>query len=203
MLPRRCTLCLMVLGSLLLAGFAVRARADYGVVTAQPLADPLKAEIDERPTGTWRATIQEKTYYLHVGSGGIVGQANWMELILVNQGEKHSFYLHHRVGYTCTIGDQNYFHVANMSKEISQLRGVKAEELISSVERYSIMKYDVTEDTLDVWSADQKLVREAIEAGEIKGSGENLDDTAENVRRFIESAGPKLWRKNVHYVRVK
>jgi hypothetical protein len=64
----------------------MRAEADYGVESTRPVSDPHQASIDDRPVGTWRAVIQEKTYYLHVGTGNIVGQSNWMELVLVNPG---------------------------------------------------------------------------------------------------------------------
>ena len=203
MFHRRFILSGIALVSLLLPGFAMRAKADYGVESNRPLSDPRGARVDERPVGTWRTVIDDKQYFLHAGTGNIVGQSNWMELVLVHPGEKPSFYLHHKVGFASTIGDQSFFNVANMSVLISQLRGSKTEELKSSVERYDIFRYDVTEDYLDVWAADQKFVREAIEAGRIKGNGATVDDTTENLVRFIESSADKLWGKKVRYTRVK
>ncbi|MHC4399547.1 MAG: hypothetical protein ACYTG0_07700 [Planctomycetota bacterium] len=203
MFHRRFILSWIALVSLLLPGLGKRAEADYGLESNRPLSDPRQATIDERPVGTWRTIIDGKQYFLHAGTGNIVGQSNWMELVLVHPGEKPSFYLHHKIGFTSTIGGQSFFSVTNMSVLISQLRGSKTEELTSSVERYDIFKYDVTEDYLDVWAADQKLVREAIEAGKIKGSGQTIDDTTENLIRFIESSADKLWGKKVRYTRVK
>ena len=202
MLRRRFTLSLFALVSLLLLGFGMRAEADYGVASNRPLSDPHLASIDDRPVGTWRAVIQEKTYYLHVGTGNIVGESNWMELVLVNPGDKPTFYLHHKVGFPSTIGEMGFFNVANMSILISQLRGSKTEELVSSVERYDILKYEMTEDYLDVWPADQKVVRAAIEAGEVKGSDATFDDTSENLIRFIEASAPKLFTNKIRYTRV-
>ena len=103
MLRRQFTLPLIALGSLLLPGFGTRAEADLGLESDRPLSDPHQAEIDERAVGTWRAIIQEKTYYLHVGIGNVVGQSNWMELVLVNPGEKPTFYLHHKIGFPTTV----------------------------------------------------------------------------------------------------
>ncbi len=213
MLPPRFTLSSVALSSvalssvalvsLLLAGPAMQARADYGVESNCPLSDPRQAAIDERPVGTWRAVINDKTYYLHAGTGNIVGQSNWMELVLVHPGEKPAFYLHHKIGFTCTIGEMNFFNVANMSIPIPQLRGSTPEKLTSAVVRYDIFRYDVAEDQLDVWPADQKFVRAAIEAGTIKGSGATIDDTRENLIRFIESSAAKLWGKKVQYTRVE
>ena len=203
MLHERITLSWIVLASLLLPQFGSRAEADYGVESNRPLSDPRQARIDERPVGTWRAIIQDKTYFLHVGTGNIVGQSNWMELVLVNSGEKPSFYLHHRIGFPSTVGDKSFFNAANTSLQIPQLRGSKTEELISSVERYDIFKYTVTEDYLDVWAADQEFVREAIQAGKIKGSGATIDDTTENLIRFIESSDPQLFNNSIRYIRVK
>lgn len=200
---RRCTGWLTALASLLLLGFGMRAEADYGVESNRPLSDPHQARIDDRPVGTWRAVIQEKTYYLHVGTGNIVGQSNWMELVLVNPGDKPTFYLHHKVGFPSTIGAMSFFNVANTSVLISQLRGSKTEELVSSVERYDILKYEVTEEYLDVWPADQKVVREAIQAGEVKGSDATIDDTTENLIRFVSASAPKLFTNKVRYTRVK
>ena len=203
MLQRPFTLSLIALVSLLLFGFGMRAEADYGVESKRPLSDPHQASINDRHVGTWRAVIQEKTYYLHVGTGNIVGQSNWMELVLVNPGEKPTFYLHHKVGFPSKIGETSFFNVANMSVLISQLRGSKTEDLVSSVERYDIMKYEMTEDYLDVWGADQKVVRAAIEAGEIKGNDATIDDTPENLTRFIEASAAKLFPNKVRYTRVK
>ncbi len=202
MLHRPFTLCLIALLGLLLPGFAMRAEADLGVESNRPLSDPRQAKIEERVVGTWRGTIQGKPYFLHVGIGNIVGQSNWMELVMVKQAKKPSFYMYHKIGFPSTIGDKCFFNVANVSKLIPQLRGSKTEELISSVARYDIYKYEVTEDYLDIWAADQKFVRESIKAGKIKGTDATIDDTAENLIRFVESA-PKLFGKKVRYTRVK
>ncbi len=199
----RCKLSWIVLGSLLLAGFAMRAEADYGVGSKRPLSDALKAEVDEGPVGTWRTIMDGKPYFLHAGTGNIVGKSNWMELVLVHAGKKPSFYLHHKIGFVSRIGDQRFFNTASLPVLITQLRGSKPEKLISSVDRYDILKFDVTEEHLDVWSADQKFIRAAIEAGKIKGTGASIDDTTENLARFIESSGAKLWRRKIRYTRVK
>ena len=37
----------------------------------------------------------------------------------------------------------------------------------------------------------------------LKGAGATIDETAENVIRFIESSDPKLFTRKVGYVRVK
>lgn len=203
MFQRRCTLWLITIVSLLFLGFGKRAEADYGVESKRPLSDPHKAAIDDRPVGTWRTVIQEKTYFLHVGTGNIVGQSNWMELVLVNPGERPTFYVYHKVGFPSTVGKLNFFNVANMSVLIAQLRGSKTEELISSVERYDILKYEVTDEFLDVWPADQKVVRAAIEAGEVKGVEATVDDTPENLARFIEASAAKLFTRKFRYTRVK
>lgn len=203
MLHRKFTLSLIALGSLQLLGLTMPARADYGVESRHPLSDPQKAKIDNRPVGTWRATLDGKEYYLHAGTGNIVRKSDWMELVLVHPGEKPSFYLHHKIGFVSVIGGQGYFNVANLSVLITQLRGSKPGELAAAVERYDILKYEVNGDTMDVWSADQKYVRAAIEAGRIKGNGATVEDTTENLIRFIESSPPTLWGNKFTYTRVK
>ena len=203
MLQRRFTLSLIALATLLLPGFGMRAQADLGVESNRPLSDPHQATIDERTVGTWRAIIKEKTYYLHVGTGNIVGQSNWMELALVNPGEKPMFYLHHKIGFPSKIGEDSFFNIANLSVLISQLRGSTTEDLMSSVGRWDIFKYDVTEDYIDVWAPDQEFVREAIKTGAIKGTDASIDDTTENLIHFMESSAPKLFVNQVRYTRVK
>ena len=193
----------IALVSLQLLGFAMLAKADYGVESRRPLSDPQKAKIDNRPVGTWRATLDGKQYFLHAGTGNIVGKSDWMELVLVHPGEKPLFYLHHKIGFVSVIGGQNYFNVANLSVQTTQVRGSKPEELAAAVERYDILKYDVNGDTMDIWSADQKFVRAAIEAGKIKGNGATIEDSMENLIRFIESSPPALWGKKFTYTRVK
>ena len=203
MLHRRFTLSFIALVGLLLPGFGMRAAADYGVESISPLSDPSQATVDESSVGTWRTIIDNKQYYLHAGTGNIVGKSNWMELVLVHPGDKPLFYLHHKIGFVSTIGDQSLFNVANLSVLTSQLRGSKPEELTSSVDWYDILKYDISEDYLDVWPADQKFIRKAIEEGKVKGSGATVDDTAENLIRFIQSSAAELWGKKIRYTRVK
>ena len=203
MSQRKFTVTLTALVGALLLGSPRLAKADYGVESRLPLSDPRKAKIDNRPVGTWRTTLGEKQYYLHAGTGNIVGKSDWMELVLVHPGEKPSFYLHHKIGFVTTIGEQSYFNVANLSVLTTQLRGSEPEQLASAVERYDILKYDVKGDTMDVWAADQKVVRAAIEAGEIKGNGATIDDSTENLIRFIESSPSALWKNKVGYTRVK
>lgn len=200
---RKFTLSLTALAGLQLFGFTMLAKADYGVESRHPLSDPQKAKIENRAVGTWRATINTNQYYLHAGTGNIVGKSDWMELVLVHPGEKPSFYVHHKIGFVSTIGGQGYFNVANLSVQITQLRGTKPEELAAAVERYDILKYEVNGDTMIISAADQKFVKAAIEAGKIKGHGATIDDSTENLIRFIESSPPALWGNKFTYTRVK
>ena len=202
MLRRKFKLSLITLAFLQVLGFILPAKADYGVESRRPLSDPQKAKIDNRPVGTWRATLNTNQYYLHAGTGNIVGKSDWMELVLVHPGEKPSFYLHHKIGFVSVIGGQNYFNVANLSVQITQLRGTKPEELAAAVERYDILRYEVNGDTMNVWAADQKFVKAAIEAGKIKGNGATIEDTTENLVHFIESSPPALWGNKFTYTRV-
>lgn len=192
-----------VLVSWQLLGGATRAVADYGVESRQPASNPQKAIIDNRTVGTWRGTLDGKPYFLHAGVGNIVGQFDWMEMVLVHPGEKPLFYLHHKIGFVSMIDGQSYINVANLTVQIPQLRASKPEQLAAAVERYDILKYEVNGDTMDIWPADQKFVRAAIEAGRIKGSGATIDDSMENVTRFIASSPPALWGKKFTYTRVK
>ena len=203
MFPEKFTLSLTALVSLQLLSCTVAAKADYGVESRRPLSDPQKAKIDNRPVGTWRAILDGKQYYLHAGTGNIVGKSDWMEMVLVHPGEKPLFYLHHKIGFASVIGGQNYFNVANLSVQITQLRGTKPEELAAAVERYDILKYEMNGDTMDIWPADQKFVRAAIEAGKIKGHGATIEDSTENLIRFIESSPLALWGNKISYTRVK
>jgi hypothetical protein len=203
MMHGKLTLSFIALVSLQLLGFTLLARADYGVESRRPLSDPQKAEIDSLPVGTWRATINSNQYYLHAGTGNVVGKSDWMELVLVHPGIKPSFYLHHKIGFVSVIGGQSYFNVANLSVLVTQIRGSKPEELAAAVERYDILKYEVSGDTMTVWAADQKFVKAAIEAGKIKGTGATIDDSTENLARFIASSPPALWGNKFTYTRVK
>lgn len=194
---------LIALVILQLLGLTMLAKADYGVESLRPLSDPQQAKIENRAVGTWRATINTNQYYLHAGTGNIVGKSDWMELVLVHPGAKPAFYVHHKIGFISVIGGQNYFNVANLSVLPTQLRGSKPEELAAAVERYDILKYEVNGDTLNVWAADQKFVKAAIEAGTIKGNGATIDDSTENLIRFIESSPPALWGNKFTYTRMK
>ncbi|MDA1273997.1 MAG: hypothetical protein O2960_08085 [Verrucomicrobia bacterium] len=203
MLHQKITPSFIALASLQLLGSTMLAKADYGVESRQPLSDPRKATIENRAVGTWRATLGDKQYYLHAGTGNIVGKSDWMELVLVHPGEKPSFYVHHKIGFVSVIGEQGYFNVANLAVLMTQLRGSKPEELAVAVERYDILKYEVNGDTMDIWPADQNFVRAAIEAGTIKGNGATIEDSMENLVRFIESSPPTLWGDKIGYIRVK
>jgi hypothetical protein len=203
MLTWKSALSLVALTSLQLTGFTRLAKADYGVESRRPLSDAQKGKLDNRSVGTWRATINTNQYYLHVGTGNIVGKSDWMELVLVHPGEKPSFYVHHKIGFVSVIGEQAYFNVANLSVLPTQLRGSKPEDLAAAVERYDILKYEVNGDTMNVWAADQKFVKAAIAAGKIKGNGATIDDSTDNLVRFIESSPPALWGNKFTYTRLK
>ena len=203
MFRREFTRAFIGLATLPLLGFAMPAKADYGVESRRPLSDPQKAKIENRAVGTWRATISTNQYYLHAGAGNIVGKSDWMELVLVHPREKPSFYVHHKIGFVSVVGGQDYFNVANLSVLTTQLRGSKPEELAAAVERYDILKYEVNGDTMIVWAADQKFVKAAIESGKIKGHGSTIDDSMENLNQFIESSPPALWGNKFTYTRVK
>ncbi len=191
-------------GILLLPGFAMPpVEAGLGLESKRPPSDPHQARVDERLIGAWRAVIQDKTYFLHIGKGNIVGQCNWMELALVNQGEKQSFYVHHKVGFASTVGGNSFFSIADTTKRLNQLRNSTTKELTSSVGRYDIFKYAVTPEFLDVWAAKQEVVKAAVNAGAIKGASATIDDTTDNLIRFIESSALKLFLKPVRFVRVK
>jgi len=200
---RRLTLFLSVFVILLLPPFGMQwAAADYGIGAKQPPGDPQQAKVDERIIGVWRGTIQEKTYYLHVGTGNLT-EANWMEVALILQGKDKSFYVHHKIGFPSSIGDTDFFHIANTARLVSQLRGSTKEQLLSSVSRYDSFKYDVTEEYLDVFPANQEFLKDTIKAGKIKGKDATIDDTPENLRHFIESSRAKLFGKAIRFVRVK
>ena len=203
MFHRQFTLFFVALVGLLLPGFVMQAAADPGMESKCPLSDPHQAKIDDRTVGTWRAVINEKTYFLHVGAGNVVGKSNWMELVLVNPGDKPTFYLHHKIGFPSKVGEHSFFNTASLSVLVSQLRGTTTEDLTSAVDRWDILKYDVTEEYMDVCAPDQKLVREAIKAGTIKGTDAIVDDTTENLIHFLESSAPKLFVKKIRYTRVK
>lgn len=203
MLHRKFTRSFVALVCLQLLGFTMPAKADYGVESRRPLSDPQKAKMEIGAVGAWRATINTNQYYLHVGTGNIVGKSDWMELVLVHPGEKPSFYVHHKIGFASVIGGQNYFNVANLSVLPTQLRGSKPEELAAAVDRYDILKFEVNGDTMYIWAADQKFVKAAIETGRIKGTGATIEDSTENLARFIESSPPALWGNKFTYTRVK
>jgi len=203
MLHGRLTLSLIVLVGLLL-GLATMARADYGVTSSGPLSDPLKGGINQRLIGTWRAVIRGEAYYFHVGAGNLLGKLNWMELVLVKTGKKRpAFYMRHFIGFPTVVGDETYFNIGYTRKLIPQLRGAKPEEVTTSVDRYDIFLYKLTGDNLDIFAPDQKLIRTAIQAGKIKGSGAKIEDTRENLVKFIKSSGKKLFPRAFRYTRVK
>jgi hypothetical protein len=190
--------------TVLLLGLSMTARADYGISSARPLSDPLKAKIDQRLIGTWRTVIRGETYYFHIGAGNILGKLDWMELVLIKPGKKKpKFYMRHFIGFPTTIGDKNYFNIGYTSKLIPQLRGAKPQELIASVDRYDIFQYKLDGDNLDIMAPDQKFMRASIKAGKIKGKDAKTNDTSENIIKFIKSVGKKMFPKKFRYTRVK
>ena len=203
MLHRRFTLSLIALMGLL-PGFAMTARADYGITSSRPLSDPMKAKIDPRLIGTWRSVIRGETYYFHIGAGNIMGKLDWMEVVLVKPGKKKpAFYMRHFVGFPTIIGDKNYFNIGYTSKLVPQLRGAKPDELIASVDRYDVFQYEFVGDNLDIMAPNQKFIRTSIKGGKIKGSDAKVDDTIENLLAFIKSVGKKMFTTKFRYTRVK
>ena len=111
--------------------------------------------------------------------------------------------LAHFIGFPATVDGVTYFNVGYTPKLISQLRGVKPEEIAKSVDRYDIFLYELKGDHFDIFSPDQKFIRAAIKAGKIKGKDSKIDDTRENLIKFIKSSGKKLFPRKFRYTRVK
>ena len=113
-----------------------------------------------------------------------------MELVLVHPGEKLSFMCITRSVLSASLVGQGYFNVANLSVLPTQLCGSKPEELALAVERYDILSGKVNGDTMNIWAADQKFVKAAIEAGKIKGHGATIEDSTENLDWLLNHRRP-------------
>jgi hypothetical protein len=107
--------------------------------------------------------------------------------------------------FPTTIGKQTYLNVCDGKEPQVKLledKGWTAETLAG----YLIFRYQVAGDTLTVQWMDGDAKKRAVEAGKIKGKIEkdqdgndrtHFTDTAENLTKFVTTAGNELFSKDV------
>lgn len=174
--------------------------------TKNPLSDPQKSKADDRLSGVWRfrGDNGEMNYY-HIGHGGEKLPASVMRAFFVQHRTDGTMQCGELLIFPTSIGDQTYLNAAESTP--SQL--VLLEEkgwTNEAINKYLILRYQITGDVLTLQLIDQEAKNRAVEAGKIKGMSEkdrdgntrvHFTDTTENLAKFVAEAGDDLFSKDM------
>jgi hypothetical protein len=179
---------------MLLAWAACLGAAGCGDSTA-PLSDPAAAKVDQRLLGVWRIKAEDGSVtYCHVGQAGekLPGA---MRIATVTHREDRIEPPTLLLAFVSRLGDKTYLNVADGKPERAER---VAAEGWKTVDAYFILRYEMADDKLTIWTMDAGAKRQAVEGGKIKGTTERrqalLTDTTENLARFVAAAGDGLFR---------
>lgn len=174
--------------------------------TKHPLSDPQKSKPDERLTGVWqfRGDNGEMNYY-HIGHVGEKLPASLMRAFFVQHRTDGTMQSGELLVFPTSIGDHTYLNAAEAKpSEFAQLeeKGWTDE----TINKYLILRYQITGDVLTLQLTDQEAKKRAVEAGTIKGVTEkdrdgntrvHFTDATENLAKFVAEAGDTLFSKDV------
>lgn len=168
------------------AALVVVALSSTGCVSSlKPLSDAKTSKLDTRLLGTWEMDDKEnmKTHTIVVERKK--DAPNVLQATATEDGKTETADL-----FTTKIGDSHYISVAGKEEK--------------GVVRYVVAKYEVTDDkNLKYWGLDTEFFAKAIENHELKGTVKKeiftdvtLDETPENLRKFLEKHGAKCFTKD-------
>ena len=182
-----------------------------GCNSQNPLSDLSQSRVDESACGLWQT--EDEAVLLQIRKEPLSKNLPLTEFALVNMAEGKQTDVVRMVGFPTTIGDRNYFNLSvpsvmtnylNLSSPIkdrlvlAQLAtDAEIRKLFASIHGYGLVKYSVTEDFLYVFLPEEEYIAESIKAGEIKGSGSVIKDSAENVAAFFLTHDAQLFPDNL------
>lgn len=174
--------------------------------TRNPLSDPQKSKADERLSGAWRFRGEngEMNYY-HIGHAGEKLPASVMRVFFVQHRTDGTMQSGELLIFPTSIGDKMYLNAAEANP--SQLALLEEKGWTDeAINKYLILRYQITGDVLTLQLIDQEAKKRAVEAGKIKGMSEkdqdgnirvHFTDTTENFAKFVAEAGDDLFSKDV------
>jgi len=143
-----------------------------------PLSDPENAKYDDRLMGLWRSTFDGDIVCLHFGNRDDVS----MDIIVVEHKKDGGI---DPEGYVMfpTIIDKTYY------------MNVQRKDLKQRDKGYIFVKYEITENILNLWLIDNDKIKRSIENGIIEGKivigkwGDTIKitDTTPNLVKYIRS----------------
>ncbi|MHB8974900.1 MAG: hypothetical protein ACYC4N_31105 [Pirellulaceae bacterium] len=170
-----------------------------------PLSDPQKSKPDERLVGVWRFRGDNgEVNYCHIGHVGEKLPASVMRVVNVQHmpdGKMHSGEL---LAFPTSLGDKTYLNAAEAKPSQFALLEEKG-WTDEAINKYLIVRYQITGDVLTLQLIDQEAKKRAVEAGMIKGMSEkdqdgnirvHFTDTTENFAKFVAEAGDTLFSKD-------
>ena len=176
-----------------------------GCNSHHPLSDPRHGSVDERLLGHWKCTHEGETVFLHVDKKTVSEDMVWMQIAAILFDGKKEMQVKRWVGFPTTLGDHHFFNGA-VTENFEHLGSNRdTDELLSTIKIYSLLKYDVTTEHLDLYVPDSDFIRSATESGTIKGNGPMLTDSCEKLGAFFLTQDKKLFTDatRLRFTRVK
>lgn len=202
------------------AAFATCVSLCGCIESENPLSDPHEAVTDAKLLGSWRQSDQEG-HYLHFLRIGLdrreAGRTRvaWTRVVNIEHSMSGDDNVSAVFCFPTKIGESRYLNLLLIEpqSDADHLAFYKAiyddkldaEKMLELVSGYWIVKYEVSDDELKLYAADNKVIKKAIADGAIKGQRNKVSDTTDNVVRYLASAGDVAFPPgNVsHYSRVK
>ncbi|MCC7085770.1 MAG: hypothetical protein IT427_12275 [Pirellulales bacterium] len=170
---------------LVAVGLMIAACACTGCVSSlKPLSDEKASTPDERLLGTWefedKETMEKHTIVVERKQDA----AKVLRASAIEKGKQESADL-----LITKIGNDHFVSVGNKDGQ--------------GVMKYTIAKYELADgNTLNFWGFETEFFAKAVENNELKGTVKQdlfkevtLDDTPENLRKFIEKNGAQCFTK--------
>jgi len=109
-------------------------------------------------------------------------------------------------GYPTKVGDLDYinFPVIDSTDWAGFLSGEDKGKILLKTKGYGILKYQLKQNHLIIWKADDEFIRQAIQAGRIAGrnGGPPITSDSESLQRFLKTFDKEVFRESREFTKV-
>lgn len=170
--------------------------------TESPLSDPAASKFDDALVGTWKQVGGGSEFeFVHIGRSSLVHEVDWGEIISVSyRGDRISI-APSMIVFPTEIDGKKHLNAIAFDDEVrSQLavnRATRARSdlpaLMKHAQGYLVFRYEVDGDQLTIHTANERIVQNAIAAGQIRGVRGQLSDTTDIVVAFLRKRGDDVF----------
>lgn len=161
----------------------------------KPIAEPDEKTFDPLMLGSWYWKQDEESGYLHIGKGK---QPGMLQIFMIGVDADREVEMNEFAAHTSVIKANKYLNL------------LPVEPHGDAPEGYMIVKYSVNADRLSFAVMDAGVVREAIEAGTLKGrvsskgwnSSIQISEEGKKLSEFLLKQDKALFPESAHMAKV-